>query len=121
MCKFYVDKFESERNEYVKKLINFKYKCEDDHVLFVSFSENHPYDHTPVAEKKSTCASELWTCIYNFCVHVKYLLNLKCYKRCLERVTVSIQDKLITTGECFKTMKSCEPFFILIKKRTWFL
>ena len=49
--KCYVEKFQSEGNEYVKKLINFKCKCNDEHVLCILFCENHRYGHTPVLEE----------------------------------------------------------------------
>ena len=115
MCKCKVDKFKSEGNKYMKKLINFKCKCKDDHVLLILFCENHPYVYIQVLEeRKCLCTSVSANNICNFCIHVKYLLNFKCYKLCLKRIPVNIQDKFITTCEYFKTMKGSDPFFILI-------
>ena len=62
-------------------------------------------------EKECTCATASANDICDFRIQIKYLLNSKCYKFCLERIPVSIKDKLITTFEYFEVMKSCQPFF----------
>ena len=118
MCRCYVEKFHSEGNKYVKKLAHFQCKCKDQHVLYVLFCEQHPYQQTPILEeKKCTCATAPAKELYNFCIHVKYLLNFKCYKLCFERIPVGIQDKLITIFQYFEVMKSCEPFFYFNRER----
>ena len=110
MCKCYFDKFNS---EYVKKLINFHCKCKDDHLIYVLFCKEHPYGSSPVPGMKENCecATAFANDICDFCIQVKHLLNFKCYKFCLERIPVSIQDKLIIASQYFKTIKGCEPFF----------
>ena len=76
------------------------------------FYKNHPYGHTLVLEdKKCTCATISATKVCNFCIHVKYLLNIKCYKFCVEKFPESILNELIITNEYSKTIKSCELFF----------
>ena len=112
MCECYVDQFQSEGNEYVKKLTHFHCKCKDEHLLYILFCENYPYGHTPVLEdKKCTCATICATDVCNFCIHVKYLLNFKCYKYCVEKIPENILDELIIINEYLEIIKSCEPFF----------
>ena len=55
--------------------------------------------------------------ICDFCIQVKYLLNFKCYKFCLERIPVSIQDELVTAHQYLKVMKGREPFFYFNEER----
>ena len=113
MCKCFFDKFNSEGNEYVKKLINFRCKCKNDHLIYVLFCKEHPYVSSPIPrmKEKCECATAFANDICDFCIQVKYLLYFKCYKFCLERILVSTQDELITASEYFKTIKGCEPFF----------
>ena len=116
MCSCYVQKFHSERNDYVKKLIHFHFKCEEKHLLYVLFCEKHPHGSlpTPEIEKECTCGTASANDVCDFCVQIqiKYLLNFRCYKLCLERIPTSIQDELITTPQYFKVMKGCQPFFL---------
>ena len=37
MCRCYFDKFNSEGNEYVKKLTHFHCNCAEEHLLYVLF------------------------------------------------------------------------------------
>ena len=113
MCISYLDKFNSEGNEYVKRLIHFHCKCADDHLLYVLFCKEHPYGSpsVPGMQNECKCATTFANDICDFCIQVKYLLNFKCYKLCLERISVSILDELVTAPQYFKVMKSCEPFF----------
>ena len=108
-----VEKFHAEGNNYIKKLTHFHCKCKEDHALYALFCEKDPHGHvpTPEMENECTCATVSANDICDFCNQIKYLLIYKCYKLCLERIPVSIQDKLMTTVQYFEVMKSCESFF----------
>ena len=113
MCRCYVEKSHSEGNEYVKNFTQFHCRCNEKHLLYVLFCEKHPHGSlpTPEMEKECTCATRPANDICDFCVQIKYLLNFKCYKLCLEKIPASIQVKLITAPQYFKVMKSCQPYF----------
>ena len=64
------------------------------------------------------CATASTNDFCDFCVQIKYLLNFKCYKFCLKRIPVSIQNGLITTPQYFKVMKGYQPFFHFNKERS---
>ena len=118
MCSCYVQKFHSDRNDYVKKLTHFHCKCEKEHLLFILFCGKHPHGSLPTSEKECTCATTSTNNVCDFCVQIKYLLNFKCYKFYLKRIPVSILDELITTPQYFKVMKDCQPFFYFNKERS---
>ena len=102
MCECYVDQFQSEGNEYVKKLTHFHCKCKDEHLLYILFCENYPYGHTQVLEdKKCTCAIISGTDVCNFCIHVK--------------------DELIIINEYLEIIKSCRPFYYFNRRRNMVL
>ena len=102
MCECYVDQFQSEGNEYLKKLTHFHCKCKDEHLLYILFCENYPYGHTPVLEdKKCTCATISGTDVCNFCILVK--------------------DELIIINEYLEIIKSCKPFFHFNRRRNMVL
>ena len=119
MRRCYFDKFNSEGNEFVKKLTDFYCKCADEHLLHILFCKEHPYGSpsVPGMQKECKCVTAFANNICDFCIQVKYLLNFKCYKLCLERIPVSIQDKLITAPQYFKAMNGCEPFFYFNEER----
>ena len=119
ICSCYIQKFYSEGNDYVKKLTHSHCKCEEKHLLYVLFWEKHPQGSlsTPEMEKECTCVAASANDVCDFCVQIKYLLNFKYYKLCLERIPVSVQDKLITTPQYFKVTKGCQPFFYFNKER----
>ena len=99
MYRCYVEKFQSEGNKYVKKLSHFHCKCKEEHLLYVLLRKKHPHGYLPTPEivKECTYATASANDICNFCIQIKYLLNLKCDKICLEIIPVRIQDELITT------------------------
>ena len=60
MCKCYLNKFQSEGNEHVKKLTHFHCKCKDKHLLYILFCEKHPHGGDLIPQmigKRCTCAN----------------------------------------------------------------
>ena len=61
MCPCYKDCFKAEGHSYLKHLIHFHSKCDQDHEIFVHFFEMHPFgatladafDRTEIIKKKN--------------------------------------------------------------------
>ena len=103
----------------MKKITHFHCKCKDvEHLVYVLFCDIHPYGCNPLLEdKKCTCASISPTDVCNFCIHVKYLLNFKSCKLCVEKIPESILDKLELIHEYLETLKGCKPFLKFNRSR----
>ena len=103
----------------MKKLTHFHCNCADEHLLYVLFCKEHLYGSpsVPGMQKKCKCSAAFANDICDFCIQVKYLLNFKCYKFCLERIPVSIQDELVTAHQYLKVMKGREPFLYFNEER----
>ena len=73
MCICCLDKFNSEGNKYVKKLIHFHCKCADDHLLYILFRKEHPYGSpsVPGMQNECKCATAFANDICDFCIQVK--------------------------------------------------
>ena len=119
MCNCHAEKIHSEDNEYVKKLTHLHCKCREKHLLYILFCHRNPHGAIPILElqRKYTCATEFALDVRDFCIRVKYLLNFKCYKFCLKKIPVSIQDKLQTTRQYFNETQECETFFAFNKQK----
>ena len=118
MCTCYVEKFHAEDNEYVKRLVHFHCKWRDKHILYVLFYDKHPYGAPPIPqmEKSCMCATSVAQDVLAFCDQVEHLLNFRAYKLCMKRIPTSILDQIQTTGQYFKVLKGCHPFFNLKMK-----
>ena len=118
ICSCFVEKFHSEDNEYVKKLCHFKCKCNDSHIIYILSCNEHPYVAAKIPEMDPGCnCPPIDTLeIFNYCRQVRYLLNFRAYKLCLKKIPESIQDKIVTTHQFFKSMPGCQPFFAFSKE-----
>ena len=118
MCGCYKEKFDSEGNDYIKKAVHFHCKCKDKHRMYVLFCKDHPYGSNfnyQMIERKCLCANSLSHEVCQFCFNVRYLLNFKCFKICMENIPLSHENELVTIRQYFKSMKKCEPFFFYNK------
>ena len=52
--------------------------------------------------------------ICNLCVSVRYILNFKCHKTCVNELPDVFIDKVVLLDEYLKKI-NCDPFFILVK------
>lgn len=81
MCLYFEENFHSnEENKFVKKLIHFHCKCDDEREYFVLTCKSHPFLHPCLPKMYRECSYkyiELFE-ICNFCVQVKYLIHFRC-------------------------------------------
>ena len=113
MCGCYKEKFNSEGNDYIKKEVHFLCHCKDKHRMYVLFWKDHPYESNfnyQMIERKCLCANGLSDEVCQFCFHVTYLLNFKCFRICMGNILLSFENELVTICQYFKSMKECEPF-----------
>ena len=99
MCRCYKEKFQAKGYEYKKKIIHFHCKCKDRHSYYVLFCNEHPYgadfgDSVAQDEKKCDCKSGLSHKVCGFCFSVKYLLNFKSFKICVEELPDTFAEKI---------------------------
>ena len=114
MCACYKEEFQAESHTYVKKLIHFHCKCKEKHFCHVLFCNEHSFgaDFAASTEenKKCSCKNGLSHEVCCFRLTVRYLLNFKCFKICMEEVPENFVDRVISMNQYFKKIK-CEPFF----------
>ena len=114
MCACYKEEFQAESHTYVKKLIHFHCKCKEKHFYHVLFCNEHSFGADFAASieenKKCSCKSGLSHEVCCFRLTVRYLLNFKCFKICMEEVPENFIDRVISMNQYFKKIK-CEPFF----------
>ena len=123
MCPCYKGEFLSAGNEYIHHLIHFKRKCQSKHFLYVLFYKKHPFGTKFVArgdylydmEQECSCRYGLSHEVCGICFCVRYLLNLKCYKICVEEVPDYFVERDFPSDSYLKKM-NCEPFFFLSNK-----
>ena len=88
MCPCYKDYFKAEGHPYLKHLIHFHSKCDQDHEIFVHFCEMHPFSTTltpvTVTRKKCFCDIEDANTLCQYCCSVRHSLNFPCHKICVE-------------------------------------
>ena len=114
MCACYKEEFQAESHTYVKKLIHFHCKCKEKHFCHVLFCNEHSFgaDFAASTEenKKCSCKNGLSHEVCCFRLTVRYLLNFKCFKICMEEVPDNFIDRVISMNQYFKKI-NCEPFF----------
>ena len=109
-------KFLDNGYEYKKKIIHFHCKCDDKHCYYVLLCKEHPYGaafglFSPRGEKSCQCKKCLDRQICTFCSSVRYLLNFKSFKICVDKLAGFFVENIITLDQYFKRM-NCDPFFI---------
>ena len=94
MCSCYKDYFKDEGHPYIKHLIHFHCKCEEnDHEIFVHFCSMHPWGATILSiigsngdvQKKCFHRSQHVNEICQHCIALRYSLNFRCHKICLDK------------------------------------
>ena len=120
MCRCYKEEFLENGYEYKKKIIHFHCYCDDEHSsYYVLFFKEHPYGAAfgRFAQRGESCQCK--KChdhqICTFCFSVRYLLNFKSFKICVDKLLGLFVEKIITLDQYFKGM-NCDPFFYLSKK-----
>ena len=119
MCECFYQIFQSKGGSYEKKYLHFHCKCKEKHVLFVLFCDWHSYgtnSNQEMTGQKCTCAGLTHDEISGFCIHVWYILNFRCLKLCVKKITKILTDCVQTTPQYFAKIKDCERFFVFDKK-----
>ena len=73
-------------------------------------------DYTFDIDEKCSCKNGLSHEVCGICFSVRYLLNFKCYKICVEEVPDYFVDKVVPIDTYLKKM-NCDPIFFL--KAVW--
>lgn len=72
-------------------------------------------DYTFDIDEKCACKNGLSHEVWGICFSVRYLLNFKCYKICVEEVPDYFVDKVVSFDTYLKKM-NWDPFFFLCHK-----
>ena len=62
-------------------------------------------------QERYICAVEGKNEICNFCVEIKYLLNFKAFKFCINKVPENFQELIVSLSDYFNAVLSCMCFF----------
>ena len=92
----------------------------EENIFYVLFCKHRPFEPKFVPkgdcnidiEEKCNCKSGLCHEVCGFCFSVRYLLNLKCHKVCVDEVPDYFDDKVVPLDTSLKKM-NCDPFFFL--------
>ena len=91
-----------------QKIGHFHCHREYGHYLYVCNCKQHPFivPRANHMELHCTCPN-----IFNFCVEVKYLLNFRAFKICMNKVPESFQEHLAELPGYLGGISLWEPFF----------
>ena len=91
-------------------------KCKEKHLYYVLFCKHHSFgaDHGGSA-RDERIKDGLSRKVCGFCFPMRYLLNFKCFKICVEEVPGNFIERVVSLDLYFTKMK-CEPFFFRSKK-----
>ena len=62
-------------------------------------------------QERYICAVKAKNEICNFCVEVKYLLNFKAFKFCINKVPKNFQELIVSLSDNFNAVFPCMCFF----------
>ena len=116
MCRCYKEEFSAKGYEYKKKIIHFHYKGNDRHSYYVLFCNEHRYGadfglFVPQGDKSCECKKLQPHQICGFCFSIRYLLNFKAFKICVDRLPGLFVENVVILDQYFKRI-NCDPFFI---------
>ena len=101
-------KISSWKSRLCQKIGHFHCHREYGHYLYVCNCKQHPFivPRANHMELHCTCPN-----IFNFCVEVKYLLNFRAFKICMNKVPESFQEHLAELPGYLGGISLWEPFF----------
>ena len=103
MSPCYAEKFHQENHDYVKTFCHFHVCSCKQHLFFASRADHMELRCTyPDIEKNKICY---------ICVEVKYLLNFRAFKICMNKVSESFQEHLVQLPDYLDGVFPCDPFF----------
>ena len=91
--------------------------------FYVLFCKDHPFgakfvprgDCNTDIQEKCDCKSSLSHEVCGFCFSVRYLLNFKCHKICVDEVPDDFVEKFVPLDSYLKKING-DPFFFLSRK-----
>ena len=128
MCPCYKDYFKAEGHPYIKHIIYFHCKYDQDHKNFVHFYSSHSFGttipaitgYTGTIKKKCFCDKEHANSICQYCCSIRYSLNFLCHKICVEDSGYFrdfLKKHKVTPLDKYLKKLPCEPFFYLENNR----
>ena len=95
MCICYMEKFQAGAHKYIRKKIHFHCMCQEKYVHYVLFCKDHPFGAKMASKEieKCLCKNGLSHKVCGFCLSGRYLLNFKCFKICVEKVSDEFIEK----------------------------
>ena len=118
MCECVKKNFQSESCKYIKKIIHYHCKCKEKHLYFTIFCKEHPFRanfSSNQEERKCTCTVKLSQEVCQFCCNIRYLLNFKYFKICVEQIPENLQKDMQALDQYVNEI-NCQPFFAHNKK-----
>ena len=114
MCSSYKEEFHARAYQYIRKKIHFRCKCQDRHIHYALFYKDHSFGAKMVGleTEKCLCKYSLSHEVCSFCLSVRYLLNSKCFKICIEKVSDDFIKEVVPFS-CYLRQISCDPLFFL--------
>ena len=97
MSSCYKEEFQAEGHTYIKKLVHCK--CKEKH-----------FRDLITDEQTCNCKNGLSHEVCGFCFSVRYLLNFKCFKICVEEVPDNFIEGVVSLDYYFNKIK-CGPLF----------
>ena len=100
--------------------IHMKCKCGREHFFFVLFCGEHRFGSKFVRWRnfelgeKCKCKNAAPQEVCNLCFSVRYILNFKCHKVCINELPDVFIDKVVPLDDYLKKI-DCDPFFYLSK------
>ena len=121
MCPCYKNGFFDLGNSYFSHCIHMRYMCQRRNFLYVHFSKEHRFGSNFVPWRSFMLVGDKCKCkdagpqeICNFCVSIRYILNFKCHKICVNELPDVFIDKVVPLDEYLKKI-NYDPFFYLSK------
>ena len=120
ICLCYKEEFQAGAHECIKRKIHFYCKCQENYIHYVLFCKDHPFGAKMASQEieKCLCKDGLSHEVCGFCLSGRYLLNLKCFKICVEKMPDEFIEEAISFSYYLKQI-NCDPFFSSVRKIKW--
>ena len=106
MCPCCENEFFDLGNSYFSHRIHMRCICRRRHFFYVLFCKEHrfgsnfvPWRNIELVEDKCKCKDAVPQEICNLCVSVRYILNFKCHKICVNELPDVFIDKVVPLDE----------------------
>ena len=88
ICPYFAKGFHSREGKYGKKLSHFYCHRDNEHEHYVYTCKEHPFLFSRLEGMLNGCCCKniIPFEMCKFCIHMRYLLNFRCYKFCVEEI-----------------------------------